>query len=148
MYLVGCFLQAIFTLACGLSKTGIQLIIFRALSGVAASFCLPSAVSVINNAFPPGRSRNMAFASMGCAQPVGFGFGLVVGGVFADSIGWSWGFHVAAMVNFVIFVFSGLYLPRPPKAGLFSWHRLMSEIDWVGATIASSCLAMLSFVFA
>jgi MFS family permease len=148
MYLLGCFLQAIFTLACGLSKTSTQLILFRAFSGVAASFCLPSAVSIINNAFPPGRSRNMAFASMGGGQPVGFGTGLVLGGVFADSIGWEWGFYIAAILNLVIFGFSIFHLPRPEKAGLFSWHRMLSEIDWVGALIASSCLAMLSFVLA
>jgi predicted MFS family arabinose efflux permease len=90
----------------------------------------------------------MAFASMGGGQPVGFGTGLVLGGVFADSIGWEWGFYIAAILNLVIFGFSIFHLPRPEKAGLFSWHRMLSEIDWVGALIASSCLAMLSFVLA
>ena len=65
MYLLGCLLQCVFTLGCGLTKTTTQLIVFRGFSGVAASFCLPSAVSFINHTFPPGQRRSFAFASMG-----------------------------------------------------------------------------------
>lgn len=88
MYLTGCVLQSIFTLACGLARNGLQLILFRALAGIAISFCLPSAVSIITNTFPPGQRRNISFASMGAGQPVGFTIGLALGGVFSDSIGW------------------------------------------------------------
>lgn len=65
MYLVGSMLQSAFTLGCGLATTGTQLILFRALAGVAISFCLPSAVSIITQTFPSGKRRNIAFASMG-----------------------------------------------------------------------------------
>jgi MFS family permease len=129
MYLTGCFLQAICTLAFGLPKTGTLLIVFRAFSGVAASFSLPSVVSLINNAFRPGRSRKMALAFMRGGQPLGFGIDLVLGGVFGNSICWRWGFHIAAIVNFVMFGLSACYLSRPEMAGVFSWHRLISEID-------------------
>jgi MFS family permease len=88
MFLLGCFLQGMFSLACGLSKTGTQLIVYRAISGVAASFYLPSSMSLINEVFPLCKSRNIAFASMGGAQPVGFGLGLVLGGVITSTIGW------------------------------------------------------------
>jgi MFS family permease len=101
-------------------KTGTQLIVFRAFSGVAGAFCLSSAVSLINNAFPPGRSRNMAFAFMGDGQPLGFGIGLVLGGVFTGPIGWKWGFHVVAIVNLVTFGLPVFYFPRPEMVGVFS----------------------------
>ena len=148
MYLAGCLLQAVFTLACGLSKSGLQLIVIRGLSGVAASFCLPSAVSIINDAFPPSRSRNMAFASMGGGQPVGFGLGLVLGGVFAETIEWRWGFYIAAIVNVMVLGFSMWQLPTVSASVPFSWNRLAYEIDWMGAFIASSCLALLSYALA
>ena len=79
MYLTGCVLQAGFLLGTGLSHTTTQLILFRGLSGVALSFCLPSAVSIITSSFV-GKRRDMAFASMGGGQPVGFGVGLALGG--------------------------------------------------------------------
>ena len=86
MYLLGCFLQCAFTLACGLSKTATQLIVFRGFSGVAASFCLPSTVSIINNAFPAGRRRSLTFASMGGGLNFGFGIGLTLGGVWRNKV--------------------------------------------------------------
>ena len=148
MYLVGCVLQAIFTLACGLSRTGVQLIVFRAFSGIAASFCLPSVISIINATFSAGRSRNMAFAATGGGQPVGFGLGLVLGDVFAGTVGWEWGFYVAAIINFVVRAFSVFPLPGVRAEVPFSWRRMAGEIDWVRVLISSSCLAMMSFVLA
>lgn len=148
MYLVGCVLQSAFTLACGLSRNGTELILYRALAGVAISFCLPSAVSILTNTFPPGKRRNAAFASMGGGQPIGFSLGLTLGGVFADSIGWRWGFHIAAILNTVIFVLAVWGLPKDLSAGPVTWERLIYDIDWVGALIASASLAMMSYVFA
>ena len=55
MYLTGASLLIAFTMGCGLAKTGIQLIMFRAFSGIVLSFCLPSATSMITKAFPVGR---------------------------------------------------------------------------------------------
>lgn len=62
VFLLGCFLQGIFVLACGLAHTGIQLIMFRAMQGVAVSMCLPTAVSIITTAFQHGRLRNLGLA--------------------------------------------------------------------------------------
>jgi len=149
MYLTGCVLQSGFTLACGLAQTPTQLIVFRAFAGVAISFCLPSAVSIITSTFPEGKSRNIAFASMGGGQPIGFSVGLTLGGVFSHTIGWRWGFYIAAIVNSAVFVIAFFGLP---KVGVIQkddiWHRLRTEIDWVGILIGSASLAMLSYSFA
>ena len=151
MFLLGCFLQGISTLASGLSKTGTQLIVFRAFSGVASSFCLPSAVSLINEVFPPGKSRNIAFASMGGAQPVGFGLGLVLGCVITGTIGWQWGFYIAAISNFLMVLLCGWQLPRSTYQSEKSrnvWQGLLSDIDWAGVTMVSAALAIISYIIA
>ncbi|KFY89735.1 hypothetical protein V500_05524 [Pseudogymnoascus sp. VKM F-4518 (FW-2643)] len=151
MFLLGCFLQGISTLACGLSKTGTQLIVFRAFSGIAASFCLPSAVSLINEVFPPGKSRNIAFASMGGAQPVGFGLGLVLGGIITGTIGWPWGFYIASVSNFLMVLLCGWQLPRSTYQSETSrnvWQRMVSDIDWAGVTMVSTALAIISYIIA
>jgi MFS family permease len=87
------------------------MIVFRGFAGIAISFCLPSAVSIITSTFPEGKRRNIAFAAMGGGQPIGFTVGLTLGGVFSDTIGWQWGFHIAAIINTIVFVigFFGLW---------------------------------------
>jgi len=149
MYLTGCVLQSSFTMACGLSQNGSQLILFRGLAGIAISFCLPSAVSIITNTFPEGKRRNIAFASMGGGQPIGFSLGLTLGGVLSDSIGWRWGFHIAAIINTLIFGVAVYGLPKNiDSQEPVTWKRLASDIDWIGAILASASLAMLSYAFA
>ncbi|GME24419.1 Asparagine synthase [Neofusicoccum parvum] len=150
MYLAGTLLQSAFTLGCGLATTAAQLIVFRGLAGVAASFCLPSAVSIVTSSFPTGQRRNVAFAAMGGGQPVGFGLGLVLGGVFAGTAGWRWGFHATAVLNTAVFALALWALPRgidPPLAPSI-WTRLARDIDWAGALLISAALALVSYVFA
>ncbi|KAL8642090.1 MAG: hypothetical protein Q9228_001175 [Teloschistes exilis] len=149
LYLLGALLQTITSLACGLSRTGIQLIVFRALAGIATSLCLPSAVSIINGAFKPGRGRKFAFAAMGGGQPVGFGLGLTLGGVLTESAGWQWGFYVSAIINGVVFALSTWQLPRNiGRVEEVTWRRLREKIDWIGACIISVALAVLSYELA
>jgi MFS family permease len=158
MYQVGSILQSFFTLGCGLARNANELIIFRGLSGIAIAFCLPSAVSIITSTLH-GKRRNYAFAAMGGGQPVGFSIGLTLGGVLTDSIGWRWGFHLAAIANSIICAVAFFGLPKSidsvggGEAGSVptwkqKWHRMKTEIDWIGAIIASTSLAMLSYVFA
>lgn len=84
MFLLSCLLQGLSGLGCCLSW---KIIVLRAFLGIAASFCLPSAVSIINKVFSPGKPRNVAFASMGSAQPVPFNVSLVLGSVITSTIG-------------------------------------------------------------
>ncbi|TKA27047.1 hypothetical protein B0A50_05238 [Salinomyces thailandicus] len=158
MYLTGSVLQAGMILGCGLSKNATQLILFRGLSGIALSLCLPSVVSIITASFV-GKRRNMAFATMGGGQPIGFAIGLVLGGVLTGTIGWRWGFHLSAILDIAIVAVAFWGLPKeidsPRDAdGAFSrsWSqklaRLRSDVDWVGASIASASLAMLSYALA
>lgn len=84
---------------------------------------------------------------MGGAQPVGFGLGLTLGGVFTGSIGWQWGFHTAAITNLFMCVAAAWQLPQDTRwLSKDIWSRLAREIDWVGAITVSVALAMLSYV--
>lgn len=147
--IAGCFLQSAFSMACGLARNGIQLIIFRIMSGVAASLCMPSAMSIIAEHFPSGKLRNLAFALMGSGQPIGFGVGLLLGGVFADTVSWRWGFYSAAIANTPVFLLSIWQLPgRNSGQQGISWRNLFFGIDWIGALTASAALALLSYAIA
>ena len=149
VFLTGCLLLSALTLGCSLAQTGLQLIVFRALQGVAMSCCMPTAVSLVTNNFPSGRRRNMAFAFLGGGQPIGFALGLVLGGVLIDSIGWRYGYYISSSINALIFVGAFFSIPSPRNVEQnHRGKRLINDIDWVGVIIASACIAILSYVLA
>ena len=149
--LFGALLQSASAVGAGLAATPGQLIALRGVAGVASSFCLPSAVGVAAHAFPAAgspRRRSAAFAAMGGGAAVGFGLGLVLGGVCADTVGWRWGFYITAMLNGGVLALALWALPRGVDGtplGREALTRLVRDVDWVGALLVSACLALLSY---
>ncbi|RYO85003.1 hypothetical protein DL766_008604 [Monosporascus sp. MC13-8B] len=147
MWVVGSFLFVVFTLAVGLAATSMQIILFRTCLGMAMSMCLPTTVSLITNTFPRGQWRNTAFAMNGMAQPLGYALGLVLGGIFTDTIGWRWSYYIMAMLNFCVSVTSIWSLPTVTHPSQKEWtQQLREDVDWVGAIILSISLGMLMYV--
>ena len=149
VWVTGSFLYMIFTVAVGLSKTGLQMILFRAFAGASIAMCLPTAVSLITNTFHKGTWRNVAFASNGMGQPLGYSVGLILGGIFTDTIGWRWSFYMMAIINFFVSISAIWILPDVRKSSEKLWsRRLIEDIDWIGACIMSAALGMLLYVLA
>lgn len=148
--LTGCFLFGACALACGLARTGGKFIAFRGLQGVTSAMVVPSSISIISTTVEAGRPRNMGFACLGLAGPLGFSFGLVLSGVFVDSIGWRPAFYLAGAAVFVLCGIGIWALPRDarPRPGQPIGKRLALEIDWVGTMLASTGMATLSYVLA
>lgn len=152
--LLGALFQAASALGAGLAATPEQLIALRGAAGVAASFCLPGAVGVAAHVFPAAsnpRRRSAAFAAMGGGQAIGFGSGLVLGGICADTIGWRWGFYATALLNSAVLALALWALPRSIDSGTLgraALLRLRRDIDWFGALLTSAFLALLSYELA
>ncbi|KAL7941400.1 MFS general substrate transporter [Trichoderma barbatum] len=149
--LVGALLQSASAFGAGLANSPSQLIALRAVAGVAASFCLPSAVGIAARAFPAAsspRSRSIAFSTMGGGQAVGFGTGLVLGGVFSGTLGWRWGFYITAILNVVVLLVAIWALPvniDGVSLGRKTLRHLARDIDWLGCVRISTALALLSY---
>ncbi|KAG4418164.1 hypothetical protein IFR04_008685 [Cadophora malorum] len=152
VYLVGEFVLVATTIVSGVSRTGTELIIFRAASGVGLSLCLPSSVSLITSHIPRGTYQNVAFACLGAGQPLGFSIGLVIGGLFVQSIGWRVGYYIAAGLIFatLLISFSGIPADSQPADQTYASliRRLKTEIDWLGCILLSASLGLFSYVFA
>jgi MFS family permease len=150
IYLLGVFLLAVTTIACGVCQTSIQLILFRAAQGVALSLCLPSSVILITSNIPTCSWRNIAFSCLGAGQPVGFSIGLVIGGIFVQEIGWRYGYYIAAVLTLIIFVVSIFGVPVDKDAESQSLRtilqRMKTEIDWIGCMLLSTSLGLFSYV--
>ncbi len=147
VWLLGASLYIVFTIACGLAKTGLQLILFRTMLGIAIAMCLPSAVSITTKSFPRGKRRNVCFACMGMGQPIGYAVGLLFGGISVSTIGWRWGYYLSAIVNATIVAGAIWGLPSEERRTV-SWKSLITDIDWVGAVSLSTSLGLLSYVLA
>ncbi|KAF3010735.1 hypothetical protein E8E13_006922 [Curvularia kusanoi] len=150
--LAGITLIGMFTLACGFSNTGEQLVVFRALQGVALAMHLPASVALISGAVPSGRARNLGFACLGFSQPLGFAVGLVISGVLVEKAGWRSGFYLsggALLTTAVAAVFSLPKLKASSQDGLLALAKKVGrEVDWVGGMISSGGLAILAYVLA
>lgn len=148
--LTGCLFLAVFALAHALAQTGLQLILFRAMQGVASSLVVPTAISIVSTSVETGQRRNLAFATLGLSMPLGFSAGLVLGGVFVSGPGWRVGYYMAAALSVAFFVLGIWALPKGvrPEGEASIRTKLTKEVDWVGAGIASTALALFSYVLA
>lgn len=146
--LLGCLILSIFITACGLPKTGIELILFRAMEGIASALAVPSAVSIISTSVESGRPRNIGFACLGVGMTLGFSLGIVLAGVFEKTLNWRAGFYVGGAACFLLFLVGIFALPPTPRSHSDQriLKRLTKEIDWIGAIEASGSLAMFSYV--
>lgn len=150
--LVGITLLGLFTLLCGFSQTGAQLVVFRALQGVALAMHLPASVAIITGAVPSGRARNLGFACLGFSQPLGFAVGLVLSGVMVERAGWRSGFYLAGGCTLGLAIVALWTLPKLKSQNedgvVVLWKKVGKDIDWVGGFISSGGLAMLAYVLA
>lgn len=148
--LVGCFSSSILMLGGGLVQTGEQLVACRALHGVAVSLHLASSVGLVAQSIPSGRARNVAFSCLGLSQPLGFSVGLVLGGVFVDTLGWRMGYYLFGGLALLLSVVGLWALPHSEvkRTGREVAQRLTKEMDWVGSLLASAFMACLSYFLA
>lgn len=89
--------------------------------------------------------RNIAFAVLGGGWPIGFSIGLVLGGVLVETIGWRAGYYLSCVVSTLTLI--GAWYTVPSNFTAPNRRKaLRNDIDWVGVTIASVCMALLSYI--
>lgn len=146
--IVGAFMSGGLMIGQGLSRTGEGLVIMRALQGVGLALHLASSVSIITQLMPQGRGRNLAFSGLGLSQPLGFSIGLVAGGVLIDTLGWRSGWYIAGATTLIFAGIGMLVLPKISRQYADAPNRTLTNIDWVGAFLASAFMALLCYLLA
>ena len=152
--LLGCLGCGVSLLATGFVRNGAGLIAARCLHGVAAALFLPTCLGIVSSAIASGRLRNVAIASLAFGQCVGYGAGLVAGGVFTGTaIGWRFGFYLCGAVQIALFLLGLKAIPSIAELTVQSklsvkLQKLSHEVDWVGSAISCAAIAMLSYVLA
>nr|XP_031857395.1 uncharacterized protein CI109_007217 [Kwoniella shandongensis]KAA5524467.1 hypothetical protein CI109_007217 [Kwoniella shandongensis] len=137
----GCVVIIVANVGSGFCKSPIPFDICRALTGLGSALALPNALAILGRTFPPGRTRNMVFATLGALAPAGFWVGGIISALFAQfvSIPWIWWF--TAIFTFVFLLIGLLVLPRDTPHPDPSSRRF----DYLGTLLLSLAMGLFNF---
>ncbi|MGV4891986.1 MFS transporter [Streptomyces viridosporus] len=123
----------------GFATDGWMLVVARFVTGVAAAFMTPAAMSIITTSYPEGPQRDKAlliFAGVGAG---GFSLGLVIGGLLTE-LGWRWVFFAPVFLAGALLLAALRLLPaeaRPEPAP--------RGYDLPGAASAAAAMLLLAY---
>jgi EmrB/QacA subfamily drug resistance transporter len=137
LFLAGMALFTVASAFCGLAQDPTQLIIARALQGVAGALMSPQPMAIITSIFPPER-RGAALAIPGILGGLAVAAGPIVGGFLITNFGWPSIFYVNVPVGVVALTLAALVVPdiRPGRR-----HRL----DMMGVLLATAGVLGITF---
>ena len=104
IFLSGVLVFSLASLADGLAQSGGQLIIFRAIQGLAAAFMSPAALSIVLVTYREGHERNVALSVWGAVASGGAAAGVLFGGIITQYLNWRWNFFVNVPVGILVIV--------------------------------------------
>ncbi|MBY8880026.1 MFS transporter [Actinacidiphila acidipaludis] len=136
LYVIGLAVFVAASAACALSGTVGELIAARTVQGCGAALVLPLSLSLISDAFPPGK-RGAAIGIWGGITGLGVAAGPVVGGVILQYCAWQWVFWINVPVGVVTLL---LCLVRLTES-----HGNRPQLDVPGVILAAAALFALTW---
>jgi EmrB/QacA subfamily drug resistance transporter len=124
---------------CGLSRSMIQLIAFRALQGLGGGGLMVLAQAIVADVVP-ARERGRYQGAFGAVFGVASVAGPLLGGFFVDSLSWRWVFYVNLPVGAVALAVIAFALPSTST-------REAHRIDYLGTLFlagAATCVVLLT----
>jgi hypothetical protein len=146
-FLTGKFFLGVISIGLGFVSDGILFLALRALSGIAASLTIPSALALLIGIFPEPKHQAIAIASFGAWGAMGIVLGLITGALFVEYVSWSWVFWFVSTVIIPTTLISALLIPSQTrnvvrKSGFTKFRSL----DIIGILILT--VAVILFIFA
>ena len=129
LMLVSVLIIALGSIACGLSQSMGQLILFRSLQGIGGGMMIATAFAAPADLFPDAKQRVRWMALVSAAFAMASGIGPVLGGAATQALGWRAAFHIADRRRSGA-VPAGALLPRIKPV-----HTGERRIDWLGALL-------------
>jgi EmrB/QacA subfamily drug resistance transporter len=116
------------SLACGLSKTSLELILSRGVEGVAAAALFAVGPALLGHEFR-GKDRAMAFSVFGGMGGLAIALGPLIGGFLTNSFGWRWIFFVNIPIGVVALTLGLQFLPDSRRYMSLNPSQIASGID-------------------
>ncbi|TBU44577.1 MFS general substrate transporter [Dichomitus squalens] len=138
----------IISIGAGFVSSKIPLIVLRALSGIAASMTIPSALTLLVNVFTEPAEQARAIGVFGGCGAVGNVLGLIIGAIFVQFASWSWVFWFVALVCMPIAMLCIFLIPKQePRLDDPAIHTgaRWKSLDITGVSILT--IALILFIF-
>ncbi|KAI0699480.1 MFS general substrate transporter [Cerioporus squamosus] len=147
IFIGGVFALGILSLGAGFAASKIPLIVLRALSGIAASMTIPSALALLVNIFTePSEQARAIGIFVGCGG-VGSALGLIISAIFVQFASWSWVFWFGAIVCMPIAGLCVFLIPKQePRVNDTGGGAKWKSLDLPGVSILT--VALVLFIFA
>jgi EmrB/QacA subfamily drug resistance transporter len=139
MFISGLVLFSAASLACGLSQSDTQLIVFRAIQGLGAAVISPAALAILTTTFSEGEERNKALAIWGAIAGTGGAVGVLLGGILTDQVGWEWIFFLNVPIGLIV-ILAGQRVLQESRVELGS-----RSLDIAGAILVTAGLTLLVY---
>jgi len=132
MFVSGLAVFTLASLACGLSQSTGQLIVFRAIQGIGAALLLPGTLSIITVTFP-AQERAKAIGLWAGVSGLALALGPTVGGLMVEHLGWESVFFLNVPIG-IIAIFIAMRVVRESRS------EEARQLDIPGLILGTSAL--------
>jgi EmrB/QacA subfamily drug resistance transporter len=112
VFVTGVMLFSVASLFCGLATSSGWLVTARAVQGLGAAILSPAALSILTVTFKEGSERNKALSIWGAIAGAGGAFGVLLGGILTQEVGWRWIFYVNVPIGSLV-VLASFFILAP-----------------------------------
>jgi MFS family permease len=137
LLVIGLILFAVASLACGLARWPVMLIVARMVQGTAAALASPAALSLLTSASPEGPARNRALALWQATTAGGATAGIIAGGLLTQYLGW----RAVFLVNPPLIALMLAFVPRLPAGAATGGGKVGIR----GAALVTAAIAALIY---
>jgi EmrB/QacA subfamily drug resistance transporter len=134
----GVALFALASIGCGLAETVSQLIVARAIQGVAGALLVPGSLAIISASFDEAR-RGQAIGTWSGFTAITAGIGPVMGGWLIEHVSWRAVFFINVPLALIVLLISLLHVPESRD------EDANTTLDWSGAALATLGLGTLVY---
>jgi DHA2 family multidrug resistance protein len=140
LYLISLALFTLGSMLAGTAQTFPQMLLYRALQGLAGGILTPVSQAILRETFP-ARQQAMAMSIFGMGVVLAPALGPILGGWLTDNYGWPWIFYINVPVSIVGMFMVSAVVEDPPYL-----RRGIARVDWAGIALLSGGLTGMQIV--